>query len=35
MAEQPAKRIPGWLKTDVLVIVVSLTIIAIGIWIGL
>ena len=35
MAEQPAKRIPDWLATDVLVILVSLAIIVIGIWIGL
>jgi hypothetical protein len=35
MAEQPAKRIPDWLVTDVLVILGSLAIIVIGIWIGL
>jgi hypothetical protein len=34
MAEQPAKRIPEWLTTDVLVILVSLAIISIGIWIA-
>jgi hypothetical protein len=32
MAEQPAKRIPQWLAIDVLVILVSLTIIGVGIW---
>jgi hypothetical protein len=32
MAEQPAKRIPQWLAIDVLVILVSLTIIGAGIW---
>ena len=31
---QPAKRIPRWLRTDLLVIVVSLAIISIWIWIG-
>jgi hypothetical protein len=36
MAEQPAKRIPEWLTTDVLVILVPLAaMIVIGIWIGL
>jgi hypothetical protein len=34
MAEQPAKRIPDWLTVDALVILVSLAIIAIGIWIA-
>jgi hypothetical protein len=34
MAEQPAKLIPDWLTTDVLVILVSLAIISIGIWIA-
>jgi hypothetical protein len=33
MAEQPAKRIPEWLTTDVLVTIVSLTVIVIGIWV--
>jgi len=32
---QPAKRIPTWLTIDVLVIVISLAIIAIGIAIGI
>jgi hypothetical protein len=31
---QPAKRMPQWLSTDLLVIVVSLAIISIWIWIG-
>ena len=31
---QPAKRIPDWLTTDLLVIVVSAVIIGIWIWIG-
>jgi hypothetical protein len=36
MAEQRAKRIPDWLATDVLVILVPLlAIIVIGIWVGL
>jgi hypothetical protein len=30
---QPAKRIPDWLTTDLLVIVVSAVIMGIGIWI--
>jgi hypothetical protein len=34
MAEQPAKRIPEWLATDVLVILVSLAIISIWVWIA-
>jgi hypothetical protein len=34
MAEQPAKRIPDWLRTDVLVILVSLAIISIWVWIA-
>lgn len=34
MAQQPAKRIPLWLRTDLLVIVVSLAIIGIWIWIA-
>ena len=32
---QPAKRIPTWLTIDVLVIVISLAIIAIGIALGI
>ena len=32
---QPAKRIPAWLTIDVLVIIISLAIIAIGIAIGI
>ena len=31
---QPAKRMPQWLRTDLLVIVVSLAIISIWMWIG-
>jgi hypothetical protein len=34
MAEQPAKRIPEWLTTDLLVILVSLAIISIWVWIA-
>ena len=34
MTEQPEKRIPQWLTTDLLVIAVSLVIIGIGIWIA-
>jgi hypothetical protein len=34
MTEQPEKRIPPWLTTDLLVIAVSLAIIGIGIWIA-
>ncbi len=34
MIQQPAKRIPQWLTTDVLIILVSLAIIGIGIWIA-
>jgi hypothetical protein len=32
--QQPAKRMPEWLKIDVLVIVVSLAIIGAWIWIA-
>jgi hypothetical protein len=31
---QPAKRIPDWLTTDLLLIVVSAAIISIWVWIG-
>ena len=34
MTEQPAKRIPEWLTTDMLVILVSLAIIVMGVWIA-
>jgi cytoskeletal protein RodZ len=34
MTQQLAKRIPRWLTTDLLVIVVSLAIIGIWIWIA-
>ena len=34
MTQEPAKRIPQWLTTDLLVIVVSLAIIGIWIWIA-
>ncbi len=33
MAE-PAKRIPDWLTTDILIIVVGLTVIGVGFWIA-
>ena len=31
---EPARRMPEWLMTDLLVIVVSLAIISIWVWIG-
>ena len=31
---RPAKQIPGWLATDLLVIAASIVIIGIGIWIA-
>jgi hypothetical protein len=34
MIQQPAKRIPQWLTIDALIILVSLSIIGIGVWIA-
>jgi hypothetical protein len=33
MPKEPVKRIPDWLEGDLVLIIVSLAIIAVGIWI--